>query len=132
MPFSYDLSRSLLRAYFENISPTFYATMYVALWDGDPGRDGASGTEISGNAYARQVITWHDVAGTGDPGPLLNTVVTFPTATPSAWGLVTHYAYLTHATITTGYLLGTGALTVAKTVGAGDTFRLPDSNMWSP
>jgi hypothetical protein len=129
MPLSYDISRAALRHFFENIAYSPDPVIYVALWNGDPLRDGSGGTEVAGNAYARQAITWHDVAGTGDPGPLLNQVVTFPVATPAGWGLVTHYAYLNHASSTTGHMMGSGALTVAKTVGAGDTFRFPDGNL---
>lgn len=66
------------------------ATHYVGLFSVSPGDDGTGGTEISGNAYARQGITratgsWSVPAGGGisNANP-----VTFPVATPAGWGRV--------------------------------------------
>lgn len=100
-----------------------WVALYTALTDAELG----TGTEVTGGAYARQVVTWASyVAGTGF---LDNTgfLITFPTAT-AAWGIVTH-ACLRDA-VTAGNPLSTvKALVASKDVQIDDIFRFPAGNL---
>src|SRR2546430_13799581 len=67
-------------------------TVYVAFFTVAPADDGTGGTEVSGNAYARQPITtssgWTGPSTGTTPHTLSNAaVITFPTPTGS-WGTI--------------------------------------------
>lgn len=85
--------------------------------------------EISGGAYARvQATLTTCTAGTSE-----NTVdITFATATAD-WGTLTHLAVVDHQTNTTWgtnvNVLMWGTLTASKTVGSGDTFKIPAGDL---
>lgn len=88
------------------------ATIYMSLHTASPGQTGAS--EISGNAYARQPITFGaDTNGAG----VSSNAPQFPAPTPSNWGTATHFGIWDAAT--SGNYLGGDALTnpVATSVG---------------
>ena len=102
------------------------ATLYVALYTAAPNDASASGTEVSGNAYARVAITsstgWSAIAaagaGTGDS--ITNAgIITFPTPTPAGWGTVTGFAL--YDAVTVGNEIVWAALTASKVINAGDT-----------
>jgi hypothetical protein len=121
------LERVLLRHVLRNTPYSPPVTLYVGLFTVDPTDAGLTTNEIAGNAYQRGAISFKDVASTGNPGPALNNVMTFPAATPSGWGTITHWALFDSQT--GGQMLLYGALALSKVVGAGDTFRFPDNNM---
>lgn len=111
------------------------ATLYISLFTVAP-TDSTAGTEVSGNAYARVAVTsslanWAGsqgagttVASSGTGGTTSNNaVVTFPTPTPSGWGTVV--AFGIHDASTAGNLLIYSALTVSKTINAGDAVTFP-------
>jgi hypothetical protein len=116
--------------YFENkvldwaFGATIYtpsSTLYIALSTGIPTDDAGGGfLEPAGNAYARVSMTnnktnWTTAAN----GALENaTSITFPTATGN-WGTVTHFGIYDASTV--GNILGSGALTLSKTITSGDT-----------
>lgn len=88
--------------------------------------DAGGGTEVSGNAYARQTLT--KAAGTWTApaagGNITNVAeVAFPAATPATWGTVTHGALWDASTV--GNMIMHGALTASKTINADDVFRYP-------
>lgn len=95
--------------------------LYVALFTTDP-TDADAGTEVSGNGYARQTVTF-DLA-TGGVG-ISNSEVLFPLATGS-WGAVSHAGVYDAAT--GGNLLWHGALENTKTIEVDDQFRIPSGN----
>ena len=107
---------------------------YLALFTDDPGDD-ASGTEVSGGSYARQLVYDN---GSGAPDWTVGAVVgagygvenddpiTFPTAT-APWGVVTHFGIFD--AVTSGNLLLHGALDDSKTVGTDDVFKVNASNL---
>jgi len=100
--------QSLLRA-----TPyTGPSTIYMSLHTASPGQTGAN--EISGNAYARQAITFG--ADTNGAGASSN-APQFPAPTPSNWGTATHFGLWDAPTA--GNYLGGDALTnpVATSVG---------------
>lgn len=123
------LEQNLLNFVFNNNSGSITApTTYVALFTSDP-TDAASGDEVSGGSYAREIVnenggsspTW-DAAAVDAPGyKVANTHdITFTTAT-AAWGTVTHFGIFDAET--SGNLLFHGALDASKAVGLGDTFK---------
>lgn len=96
------------------ISYTFPATVYAALFTADPTDTGTQTSEVSGGSYARVSISWGTIAS----GSVSNSgAVTFPTASGS-WGTVTHVGIMDAST--SGNMLYKGALGVSKTVGTGD------------
>lgn len=104
--------------------PTAPANVYVALFTAATDDTNAGGTEVSGNAYARQAVSvasgsW---SAPSTPGVISNSnAITFPAATPATWGTVTHMSI--QDALTTGNRLVHGALTASKTVGIGDIFQ---------
>ena len=80
--------------------------------------------EITGNAYVRQTIT----LGTASAGISRNSAsITFPEATPAAWGTITHVAIADNGSLTnwgTGVnILMWGTLAAFKGIDANDTFQ---------
>jgi hypothetical protein len=105
---------------FRTASFTKPTTLGVALHTADP-TDAGSGAEVSGGAYARVARAPLDAnwtAASSTNGLTDNAaVITFPS--PSAnWGLITHAAVWD--ALTTGNLIGRGALTASKNVNNGD------------
>ena len=101
-----------------NLAYTAPSTLYVALLTTDP-TDANTGTEVSGNAYARQTIAF----GVPSDGVGSNSgAVTFPTASPATWGNVTHFGI--YDAVSGGNLLLHTPLTAAKQVDNGDTFKI--------
>lgn len=99
--------------------------IFVALFTTATADDG-SGTEVSGNGYARVSVDssvtdqWNvPVAGDG----LFDNInaITFPQASGGSWGTVTHTAIFDASTL--GNMLFHGALTTSRTVNDGDTFE---------
>ena len=89
------------------------ASVYVSLHTADP-TDAGTGTEVSGNNYARvQVTSWDAPASraTQNTG-----AVTFPTPSGS-WGTITHWGIWDAATV--GNLLMYGALTSSIAPSSG-------------
>ncbi len=79
------LENALINAVLRNTSYTSPATVYLGLYTTDP-TDADTGTEVSGNAYARQSITF----GAPSNGVTTNTAaIEFPQATGS-WGTVAY------------------------------------------
>jgi len=101
------------------------ANLYVALYTANPTDANASGTEVSGNAYARVAIAaagWSAITdgGAGVGSSMTNSgIVTFATPTPAGWGTVTGFAL--YDAITVGNEVFWAALSASKVVNAGDT-----------
>jgi hypothetical protein len=101
------------------------ANLYAALYTANPTDANASGTEVTGNAYARVAIAaagWSAIAaaaaGTGDS--ITNSgIVTFATPTPAGWGTVTGFAL--YDALTVGNEIVWAALSASKVINAGDT-----------
>lgn len=86
----------------------------VSLHTADPGEDGTS-NELSGNTYARAAAT---LSVTGNVAS--NTgAVSFPNTSGVNWSQVTHAGLWDHES-TPRFIAG-GALSVNKTIEAGDT-----------
>ena len=107
-----------------NGSATRPTAWYVALYTAAPS-DAGGGTEVSGNGYSRQAVTFD--AATSGAGTTSNTgAVTF-TAAGGDWGTITHIGI--HDASSGGNLLWHGSLTVSKTVADGDTLQFATGNI---
>jgi hypothetical protein len=121
MSFSNFLETEVLDHVFGGNAYTAPATHYLALFTGAPGEAGG-GTEVSGNAYARQ-----SVAFTVSGNLATNTAaVEFPTATGS-YGTVTHVGVFD--ALTSGNLMCYAALSASKAIETGDVFRVPAGDL---
>jgi hypothetical protein len=104
--------------------PAVPANLYVALFTAATDDTNAGGTEVSGNAYARQAVStatssW---SAPGTAGVISNSnVIAFPAATPAGWGTVSHTAL--HDAATVGNRIVHGPLGTSKAVGIGDIFQ---------
>ena len=111
------LENALVNATLRNTSYTSPTTVYVALYTTDP-TDADTGTEVSGNGYARQSVTFSSPSN----GATSNSAaVEFPQATGS-WGTVA-YIGLRDAS-SGGNLLYHTPLDASKTIATGDVFRI--------
>jgi len=115
--FSNYLENALVNAVLRATSYTSPTTVYVALYTTDP-TDADTGTEVSGNAYARQSVTF---SAPSNGATSNSAAVEFPQATGS-WGTVA-YIGLRDAS-TGGNLLFHTPLDASKTIATGDVFRI--------
>ena len=105
-------------------SATRPTAWYVALYTAAPS-DSGGGTEVSGNGYSRQTVTF--AAATSPGGTTSNTGdITF-TAAGGDWGTITHIGI--HDASSGGNLLWHGAMTASKTVADGDTLQFSTGNI---
>lgn len=111
------LENALINATLRNTSYTSPATVYLSLYTSDP-TDADAGTEVTGNAYVRQAITF----GAPSNGVSTNSAaIEFPQATGS-WGTVA-YIGIRDALIN-GNLLYHTPLDASKAIATGDVFRV--------
>ena len=120
--FSNYLENALINGTLRATSYTAPATVYVGLFTSDP-TDAGSGTEVSGNAYARQSATF---AAPSNGASSTSADVQFPQAT-GTWGTVGWFGIFD--ALTTGNLMYHGALTASKTIETGDVFKIASGNL---
>ena len=97
---------------------------YVGLYTAAPS-DAGGGTEVSGNGYAREAVTF--AAATSPGGTTSNTGAVSFTASGGDWGTITHIGI--HDALSGGNLLWHGAMTASKTVADGDTLEFSIGNI---
>jgi len=117
MSFTNDLETRVLQWALTTGSPTRPTAWYVGLFTAAPGEAGG-GTEVSGNAYVREAVTFTVSGNTASN----DAAIEWPTATGS-WGTVTHVAIFDAST--SGTMLAYAALTASKTISTGDVLRIP-------
>ena len=116
------LEAALINATLRNTSYTSPAVVYLALYTNDP-TDADTGTEVTGNGYVRQSITF----GAPSNGVSTNSAaIEFPQATGS-FGTVTHVGI--RDALTSGNLLYHTALDASKTIATGDVFRVASGSL---
>jgi len=120
--FSNYLENALINGTLRATSYTAPTTVYVGLFTSDP-TDAGSGTEVSGNAYARQSATF---AAPSNGASSTNADVQFPQAT-GTWGTVGWFGIFD--ALTSGNLMYHGALTASKTIETGDVFKIASGNL---
>ena len=91
---------------------------YIALFTSAP-NDAGGGTELSGNGYSRQSVSWDTASGTG--GTTANSGAVSFTASGSGFGTVTHIGVFDASS--SGNLLWHGAIDTAKSVASGDVLQ---------
>jgi len=103
-------------------SYTMPSTVYIGLSTATFADDN-SGTELTGNGYARKSIAF-DAAASGTTDNSAS--VEFAAATGS-WGTVSHFGLFD--ALTGGNLLYHGAFTASKAVASGDILKIPAGDL---
>ena len=120
-----DYSEKLLLDWLmTNGAATRPTNWFVALYTAAP-NDAGGGTEVSGNGYSRQSVTF--AAASTPAGTTSNTNDVVFTAAGGSWGTVTHIGIFDAST--SGNLLWHGSLTASKTVADGDTLQFSTGNI---
>lgn len=99
-------------------SATRPTAWYVGLFTVAPGEAGG-GTEVSGNAYAREAATF-TVSGTAPTTASNDAAIEFPEATGS-WGTIVAAGIFDAAT--SGNLIAFADLSTSKAIDTGDVLR---------
>jgi hypothetical protein len=105
-------------------SATRPTAWYVALYTAAPS-DSGGGTEVSGNGYSRQAVTFAAASTPG--GTTSNTGAVSFTAAGGSWGTISHIGIFDAST--SGNLLWHGAMTASKTIADGDTLEFAIGNI---
>ena len=121
MSFTNFLETEILDHVFAGAAYTAPSTKYIGLFTAAPGETGG-GTEVSGNAYARQTMAFTTSGDTTSN----NAAVEFPTATGS-WGTITHVGIFD--AVSSGNLMVYATLTASKAIASGDVFRVPSGDL---
>ena len=122
MPFATATLNKFLEAAHGKTTYTAPSNVYAALCTAAPTVAGTLGTEpsTSGTAYARVAVPGSSF-GSAASGAITNTsAITFPTATGSGWGTITHIMFTDSATVGAGNLLWFSTVT-SQAVPAGVT-----------
>ena len=101
---------------------TMPTTVYVGLSTGSFGDDN-SGTELTGNNYARVAATFSAAAS----GTTSNSAAIEFAAATGSWGSVSHFGIFDASSA--GNLLIHGAFTTAKTIASGDILKIPTGDL---
>ena len=121
MSLSNTFETHTLNYLFTATSVTRPTAWYVALFTSNPDED-ASGTEVSGGAYARQSVAFTVSGNTASN----SAAIEFPTATDS-YGTVTHIGVFDASSA--GNLIAYAALTTSKAIDTGDVMRINSSDL---
>jgi hypothetical protein len=115
--FSDYLENKVLNHVFTNTAYTPATNLYVALFTSQPNDALTVGSEVTGNNYSRQPVSFT----TSVSGTTSNTAnVTF-SASGGNWGTVGWFAVFDASSA--GNMLAHGALTSSKVVNDGDTLQ---------
>lgn len=115
------LAHKLLDHVLRGVTYSPPSAVYMALYTSNPG-DEDTGTEVSGNGYQRQAVTF----SSAENRRIVNSnQVEFPEAT-GPWGTITHFGL--RDAQTGGNLLFYGELTAPVTIGQGQQliFKIGD------
>ena len=105
-------------------SATRPTSWYVGLYTAAPS-DAGGGTEVSGNGYARESVTF--VSATSGAGTTSNSNVVNFTADGGDWGSVSHMGI--HDAVSGGNLIWHGSLAAAKSVLDGYSLEFAVGNI---
>ena len=98
---------------------------YMGLFTSDP-TDAGTGTEVSGNGYARVQID-NKMAAAASGAISSNSDITFPTASGGAFGTITHIGI--YDASSAGNLLAHGSLSASRTISEGDAFQINSGSL---
>ena len=122
MSISNQWENEILDHIFNNAAAPAVATAWISLHDGAAGETGAN--EVSGGAYARLGGAF----GVAAAGAVSNTASLTWTNMPACTVQSVGIWISSTATASANFIWG-GALTTAKVVGAGDTFKITVGNL---
>ena len=111
------LENALINHTLRNSALSAPSAVYVSLHTANPDED-ASGSELSGSAYARQAAT---VAAPSNGVSTTSADINFPQATGS-WGTVSHIGIWDASS--SGNMLYYTALDASKTIATGDILKI--------
>jgi hypothetical protein len=113
----------ILDAAFGSGTLTKPANVYVALYSTAP-TDSTSGTELTGNGYARQIVSF----GSASSGQIASSGnVTFTANASSTWSTAVAVALVDAATA--GNIMVYGALAPARTIKNSETINFTVGNL---
>ena len=118
MSFTNYLEQKVLEHTFRNTAYTSPTTVYLGLLSAAP-TDSTSGTEMSGNGYARQACAF-DAYSAGKS--VANTSNETFTASGGAWNTITHFGV--YDASSGGNLLAYGQIVPGVLVSDGETFTV--------
>ena len=121
MSFSNTYETNVLTWTFTNNAVTRPTAWYLGLFTTDPG-EAQGGTEVSGNGYAREAVTFTVSGDTASN----SAAIEFSAATGS-WGTITHVAV--YDASTGGTQIAYAALTTSKAIDTGDILRVPAGDL---
>lgn len=121
MSFSNTYETNVLTWTFTNGAVTRPTAWYLGLFTTDPG-EAQGGTEVSGNGYAREAVTFTVSGDTASN----SAAIEFSAATGS-WGTITHVAV--YDASTGGTQIAYAALTTSKAIDTGDILRIPSGDL---
>ena len=111
------LENALINHTLRNSALSAPSAVYVSLHTANPDED-ASGSELSGSAYARQAATF---AAPSNGVSTTSADINFPKATGS-WGTVSHIGIWDASS--SGNMLYYTALDASKTIATGDILKI--------
>ena len=111
------LENALINHTLRNSALSAPSAVYVSLHTANPDED-ASGSELSGSAYARQAATF---AAPSNGVSTTSADINFPQATGS-WGTVSHIGIWDASS--SGNMLYYTALDASKTIATGDILKI--------
>ena len=121
------VENQILNCYLNQTNITAPTAIYVGLHTANP-TDAGTGTEVSGNGYARVAITDKFGTASGTGGSLSsNADITGFTASGGNWGTVSHIGIWDASTA--GNLLFHTALDSSAAVNDGDSFQISSGNL---
>lgn len=105
-----------------NTTFTTPSAVYIGLSTASM-NDDDSGTELSGNGYARKAVTFSAAAS----GTTSNSAAIEFAAATGSWGTVSHWAL--YDALTGGNQLANGSFTASKTIGDGDVLKIATGDL---
>ena len=128
---SLAVHEAVLNCYFNATSITAPTNLYCSLHTADPGDDGQTSNEISGNNYSRKNHNdWTAAAETGVGTSIMfvenGSTITFDQAIGGAWGTITHVGIWTDPISTAASaFVGRGELGTSRNVAENDIPYFP-------
>lgn len=128
MALSDYLAKKLIEKAFGGTNFTPAATLYVRLYTAPPATTGSGGTEVTGGGYAPVALTNNTT--TFPAASLVGGIETIDSGVVADFGTFSAgVGTVTHAALwdasSGGNMYCVGALSVARTIGSGDSFKFP-------
>lgn len=120
------LEEAILNYFFRNQSVGQASTLFLALYKTNP-TDSDTGSEVTGGAYTRQVVTFGSPSQQSDQGVITNSNVIEFTQATSDWGEVSYFGI--RDAKEGGNLLAYGAFNKPVTISEGTQFAIRQGDL---